>query len=129
MYLRRPLFPNSRKDALHLEFFAFHVGVDVPLESDVRVGVAQYFAQRFDVAPGLQAGGGKGVAQGMGMHPPDACPAQIALNTLAVAAWLHRLLGIAGEKPDVWLCIAPQLAQQNCQVVRNGDFQIGRAHV
>ena len=93
--LRRALFPRNRKDSLHLGFLAFHVGVDVPFQGHIRVGVAQNFAQCFDVTATLQAGGCKGMPQGVRMHTAYPGPAQIPPDALAVTARFHRAFGAA----------------------------------
>ena len=108
--LRRALFLYSRKDSLHLCFFALHVGVDIPFQGHIRVSVAQNFAQSFDVAAALQAGGCKGMPQGVRVHPAHPGPAQIASDALVVAARFHRPLSVAREKPGVRAGAAPQFA-------------------
>ena len=72
-----------------------------------------------DVTAVLQAGGSKRMAQSMGVYSAHPGPAQIALDTLAVAARLHRPFSTACEKPGIRAGAAPQLAQQKDQVVRN----------
>ena len=89
MQLCRTFFPDSRKDPLHFTLFPLHVRMDIAFQSDIGVGMAQDFAESLDVAAALQAGGGKGMPQGVGMHPTHPGPAQIAPDALAVAARLH----------------------------------------
>ena len=75
--------------------------MDIPLQGNVGVDMTKKFAQSLDVASSLQAGGGKRMPEKVRMDFPDRCLTQINLNALPVAAGLHRLFCMAGEKPDL----------------------------
>ena len=59
--------------------------MDIAFQRHVGISVAQDLAQRLDVAAVLQAGGGKRMAQGMGVHPANTGPAQRLLWQLVRA--------------------------------------------
>ena len=93
-------FLGQRINALQFLSLACQIGMHIPLQSDRRTGMAQKLAERFNVAPSLQTGGGKGVPQGMRMDFPQRCLLQIALDAFAVTARLHRFCLVTGEKPS-----------------------------
>ena len=112
-------FPDDCKHPLYLSFLAFHVRMNIAFQRHIGISVAQDLAQRLDVTAVLQAGGSKRMAQSMGVYPAHPGPAQIALDTLAVAARLHWSFSDSREKPGVRAGAAPQLAQQKDQVMRD----------
>lgn len=94
---RDPKFdPLLRKNPLHFRAFPIPAGVDITLHCNVRTGVSQQLTERLYVTSGLQTCCGKGVAQGVRIHGRHTRTAQIAAQAFAVAARLHRLVGIAG---------------------------------
>ena len=95
--------------------------MNIAFQRHVGISVAQDLTQCLDVAAVLQAGCSKRMAQSMGVYPAHPGPAQIALDTLAVAARLHRTFSGSREIPGVRAGAAPQLAQQQDQIVRNRD--------
>ena len=89
-WVSAPTFlPDSRKDPLYFALFPLHVRMHIAFQGDIGVGVAQDFTESLDVAAALQACGGKGMPQGVRMHPAHPGPAQIPPDALAVAARFH----------------------------------------
>lgn len=84
--------------------------------------MAQNFAQRLDITPGLKASGRKGMAQGMGVDLTDRCAAQIASDALSIATRFYWFNCIARKKPSVRANISSQFAQQRSKSFWNGDL-------
>ena len=85
----------------------------------------QDLAQCLDVAAVLQAGGGKRMAQGMGVHPANTGPGADSSgcscgNSEAPPAFRYCL-----RETGVRAGAAPQLAQQKDQIVRDRDLTSG----
>ena len=74
------------ENPVHLPAFSGQVRVYIALQGDVGVGVPQQFTEGLYVAPRLQAGRCKGVAQRVRTYLPDSRLFQIHLDTFPVAA-------------------------------------------
>ena len=61
--------------------------------------MAQQLTQGLDITSSLQAGRSKRVTQNMWVDFPDFGLLQVALDALAVTAWLYRTVLVSREKP------------------------------
>ena len=99
--------------------------MEIIFHGDFDIKMSQNFAQRLNIAPALQAGGSKGMPQGVRMHTAHPGPAKIPPDALAVAARLDGLFRAAGEKPCLRAYVATQLAQQGKELLRDRYLSAG----
>ena len=71
----------------------------IALQGDVGVGVSQQFAEGLYIAPRLQAGRCKGVAQCVRAHLTDSRLLQIRFDAFPIAAGFGGLGLAAGQEP------------------------------
>ena len=100
---------------VHLPALSCQVRVYIALQSDVGVGVSQQLAKDLYIAPRLQTGRCKGVAQRVRAYLPDGRLLQIRLNTFPIAAGFGWLGLAAGQEPCSIAGTSAQLFQHNKQ--------------
>ena len=84
---------------VHLPALSGQVRVHIALQGDVGVGVSQQFAEGLYIAPRLQAGRCKGVAQRVRAHLTDSRLLQIRFDAFPIAAGFGGLGLAAGQEP------------------------------
>lgn len=84
---------------VHLPSLSGQVRVYIALQSDVGVGMSQQLAKGLYIAPRLQTGGSKGVAQCVRAHLTDSCLLQIRFDAFPIAAGFGGLGLAAGQEP------------------------------
>ena len=99
----------------------------IALQGDVGVGVSQQLAKGLYIAPRLQAGRCKGVAQRVRAYLPDGRLLQIRLNAFPIAAGFGGLGLAAGQEPCSIAGASAQLFQHNKQLFRDWNFPAGGA--
>ena len=99
----------------------------IALQGDVGVGVSQQLAKGLYIAPSLQAGRCKGVAQRVRAYLPDGRLLQIRLNAFPIAAGFGGLGLAAGQEPCSIAGASAQLFQHNKQLIRDWNFPAGGA--
>ena len=75
---------------VHLPTLSGQVRVHIALQGDVGVGVSQQFAEGLYIAPRLQTGRCKGMAQRVWTYLPDGRLFQIRLDAFPITAGLCR---------------------------------------
>lgn len=100
---------------VHLPALSGQVRVYIALQGDVGVGVSQQLAKGLYIAPRLQTGRCKGVAQRVRAYLPDGRLLQIRLNTFPIAAGFGWLGLAAGQEPCSIAGTSAQLFQHNKQ--------------
>jgi hypothetical protein len=70
---------------VHLLALSGQVRVHIALQGNVCISVSQQFAEGLYIAPRLQTGGRKGMAQRVRTYLPDSCLFQIHLDAFPVA--------------------------------------------
>ena len=80
---------------VHLPALSGQVRVYIALQGDVGVGVSQQLAKGLYIAPRLQTGRCKGVAQRVWTYLPDGCLFQIHLDAFPVATGFGGLRLVA----------------------------------
>ena len=94
----------------------------IALQGDVGVGVSQQFAEGLYIAPRLQAGRCKGVAQCVRAHLTDSRLLQIRFDAFPIAAGFGGLGLVAGQKPCGIADTSTQFFQHNKQLLRDWNF-------
>ena len=84
---------------IHLPALSGQVRVHIALQGDVGVGVSQQLAKSLYIAPRLQAGRCKGVAQCVRAHLTDSRLLQIRFDAFPIAAGFGGLGLAAGQEP------------------------------
>lgn len=84
---------------VHLSALSGQVRVHIALQGDVGVSVSQQFAEGLYIAPRLQAGRCKGVAQRVRAHLTDSRLLQIRFDAFPIAAGFGGLGLAAGQEP------------------------------
>lgn len=84
---------------VHLPTLSGQVRVHIALQGDVGVSVSQQFAEGLYIAPRLQAGRCKGVAQRVRAHLTDSRLLQIRFDAFPIAAGFGGLGLAAGQEP------------------------------
>ena len=115
------------ENPVHLPALSGQVRVHIALQSNVGVGVPQQFTEGLYVAPRLQAGRCKGVAQRVRTYLPDSCLFQICLDAFSVATGFGGLGLVAGQKPCGIADTSTQFFQHNKQLLRDWNFPAGGA--
>ena len=85
---------------VHLPALSGQVRVYIALQGDVGVSVSQQFAEGLYIAPRLQAGRCKGVAQRVRTYLPDGRLFQIRFDAFPIAAGFGGLGLAAGQEPS-----------------------------
>lgn len=112
---------------VHLPALSGQVRVHIALQGDVGVGVSQQFAEGLYIAPSLQAGRCKGVAQCVRAHLTDSRLLQIRFDAFPIAARFGWLGLAAGQEPCSIAGASAQLFQQNKQLLWKWNFPAGGA--
>ena len=99
----------------------------IALQGDVGVGVSQQLAKGLYIAPSLQAGRCKGVAQRVRAHLPDGRLLQIRLNAFPIATGFGGFRFAAGQEPCSIAGASAQLFQHNKQLLWEWNFTAGGA--
>jgi len=84
---------------VHLPALSDQVRMHIALQGDVGVGVSQQLAKSLYIAPRLQAGRCKGVAQCVRAHLTDSRLLQIRFDAFPIAAGFGGLGLAAGQEP------------------------------
>lgn len=87
------------KYPIHLPALSDQVRMHIALQGDVGVGVSQQLAKSLYIAPRLQAGRCKGVAQCVRAHLTDGRLLQIRFDAFPIAAGFGGLGFAAGQEP------------------------------
>ena len=115
------------KYPIHLPALSGQVRVHIALQGDVGIGVSQQFAEGLYIAPSLQAGRCKGVAQCVRAHLTDSRLLQIRFDAFPIAAGFGWLGLAAGQEPCSIAGFSAQLFQHNKQLIRDWNFPAGGA--
>ena len=99
----------------------------IALQGDVGVGMSQQFAEGLYIAPRLQAGRCKGVAQRVRAHLTDSRLLQICFDAFPIATGFGGLGLAAGQEPCSIAGASAQLFQHNKQLFRDWNFPAGGA--
>ena len=99
----------------------------IALQGDVGVSVSQQLAKSLYIAPRLQAGRCKGVAQCVRAHLTDSRLLQIRFDAFPIAAGFGGLGLAAGQEPYSIAGFSTQLFQHNKQLIRDWNFPAGGA--
>ena len=87
------------ENSVHLPALSGQVRVYIALQSDVGVGMSQQLAKGLYIAPRLQTGSSKGVAQCVRAHLTDSRLLQIRFDAFSIAAGFGGLGLAAGQEP------------------------------
>ena len=112
---------------VHLPALSGQVRVHIALQGDVGVGMSQQFAEGLYIAPRLQAGRCKGVAQRVRAHLTDSRLLQIRFDAFPIAAGFGGFRFTAGQEPRSIAGASAQLFQHNKQLFRDWNFPAGGA--
>ena len=115
------------KYPIHLPALSDQVRMHIALQGDVGVGVSQQLAKSLYIAPRLQAGRCKGVAQCVRAHLTDSRLLQIRFDAFPIAAGFGGLGLAAGQEPCSIAGASAQLFQHNKQLFRDWNFPAGGA--
>ena len=99
----------------------------IALQGDVGAGMSQQLAKGLYIAPRLQTGRCKGVAQRVRAYLSDGRLLQIRLNAFPIAAGFGGLGFAAGQEPCSIAGASAQLFQQNKQLLWKWNFSAGGA--
>ena len=115
------------KYMVHLPALSSQVRVYIALQGDVGAGVSQQLAKGLYIAPRLQTGRCKGVAQRVRAYLPDGRLLQIRFDAFPVAMGFGGLGLAAGQEPCSIAGASAQLFQQNKQLLWKWNFSAGGA--
>ena len=99
----------------------------IALQGDVGVGMSQQLAKGLYIAPRLQTGRCKGVAQRVRAHLTDSRLLQIRFDAFPIAAGFGWLGLAAGQEPCSIAGASAHLFQQNKQLLWKWNFPAGGA--
>lgn len=97
-------------NALQLLSHTVQIRVNISLQRNRCIGMAQQFAQGFDITSSLQIGRSERMTQNVWVNFSDPGLLQVTLDALAVAAWFYRPFLVSGEKPCGIAVFSVQLA-------------------
>ena len=112
---------------VHLPALSDQVRMHIALQGDVGVGMSQQLAKGLYIAPRLQTGRCKGVAQRVRAYLPDGRLLQIRLNAFPIATGFGGFRFTAGQEPCSIAGASAQLFQHNKQLIRDWNFPAGGA--
>ena len=110
------------KYPIHLPALSGQVRVHIALQGDVGVGVSQQLTKSLYIAPRLQAGRCKGVAQRVRAHLTDSRLLQIRFDAFPIAAGFGGLGLAARQEPCSIAGASAQLFQHQRQLLWDGNF-------
>ena len=115
------------KYPIHLPTLSDQVRMHIALQGDVGVGMSQQLAKGLYIAPRLQTGRCKGVAQRVRAHLTDSRLLQIRFDAFPIAAGFGWLGLAAGQEPCSIAGASAHLFQQNKQLLWKWNFPAGGA--